>query len=155
MRPQLALTGFSILVWGVSGCGSDPVSSGRDPCPACVTISSDAGPGSLRDPVAISGATIWQDALSLNVTYSGGCREHDFGTIAAPEFELLPGVASRVYLRHDARGDPCERLVSATLEFDLTPLRQLYLATYGVPGGLTLLVVAPEGAAVPVAYDLR
>lgn len=94
------------------------------------------------DPWTFVGHDIQGDTLSLVVRYGGGCREHRFALLIDPAFmESLPvQVAAR--LAHDADGDLCRALLTRTLRFDLTPLREHFRASYGAGGGSVAIRLA-------------
>jgi hypothetical protein len=78
------------------------------------------------------------DTLSLDVQYGGGCAEHRFALLVDPAFMESQPVQVVARLAHDAGGDMCRALLTRTLRFDLTRLRQRYVAAYG--GGGTVLI---------------
>jgi hypothetical protein len=155
MRPTRAFAAFVGLGWLLAGCSSDPVSSDAGPCLDCVTISTDAGPGALLDPATPKSVSVADDRLLLLVTFSGGCRVHEFAAVAPPEFTESGVVELPIWIRHDDPDDPCDAIVSEDLSFDLTAVRQLYLATYGVPGFLRLRVHTSPSDEMSVVWDLR
>ena len=60
------------------------------------------------DAYTINAATLQDDTLTINVSYSGGCETHAFTLVAEERFlESLP-VQLRVSLAHNANGDTCE-----------------------------------------------
>ena len=82
------------------------------------------------DAYTISAATVQDDILSVDVSYSGGCETHVFTLVAEQRFlESLP-VQLRVSLAHNANGDTCEALIIETLHFDLTPIKSAYQKGY-------------------------
>lgn len=90
------------------------------------------------------------DVLEATVSYGGGCAEHTFALVFANVFlESLP-VQMRGLLSHDARGDPCRALLTRTLRFDLTPLKEAYRASYRQPTGTIILQGNWER---PLRYD--
>jgi hypothetical protein len=66
------------------------------------------------------------DILIVEVSYGGGCEEHDFKLFDT-------GLATRsippqhvLRLEHDAHGDSCEAYITRELYFDLSPFRGIY-----------------------------
>ena len=60
------------------------------------------------DEYVINAATVEDDTLRVNVSYSGGCETHAFTLVAEPMFlESFP-VQLRVSIAHNANGDTCE-----------------------------------------------
>lgn len=106
--------------------------------------------GIPSDPATIESASVAGDALTVQVSYGGGCREHHFALYAPAVFlESLP-VQTPLTLAHDAQGDPCRALVGKELRFDLTPLRLAYERSYGAGGTIVLNLRAPGGTGAPV-----
>jgi hypothetical protein len=69
-------------------------------------------------------AWIENNKLFLDVSWSGGCKEHSWelifnGMIA----KSLPPQAT-LYLKHNANGDMCKKLMLDTLCFSLKPMEQ-------------------------------
>jgi hypothetical protein len=75
---------------------------------------------------------IMEDTISLNVTYSGGCKEHCFSLYMSPAafLESYP-VQANLYLRHNSNGDDCEAFIYKTVSFNLRPVSELYKSLYG------------------------
>jgi len=90
--------------------------------------------------------------LSLDVEYGGGCAAHELDLVAwGGWLESFP-VQVNVLLAHEAHDDPCDALIYRTLQFNLTPLREDYEASYGVgePGETTIVLrlSVPDGGEV-------
>jgi len=79
------------------------------------------------------------DALTLTVSYGGGCARHDFTLVADGEFRESNPVQLDVFLAHDANDDRCQAYPTEAYEFDLTPIQVLYRETYGTDAGAVLL----------------
>ena len=74
------------------------------------------------DPFNIMSGEITDDCLKIEVSYGGGCKEHDFSLY----YEHLPPLSpysGSLLLSHDAKGDLCEALITETLYFDLTAVQ--------------------------------
>lgn len=77
-------------------------------------------------PLRLIDANVVGDTLAIQISYSGGCRTH--------EFELLDtGIATKsippqhlLRLVHVLSDDPCEALVTKMLFYDLLPLKNKY-----------------------------
>jgi len=107
--------------------GLTPVVIGEIPPPADIQ----------KDVFALNGATLLQDTLSLNISYSGGCQQHDFTLFASQFMETAP-VQVNVYLRHDANNDLCEAYPTEEALFDLQPLANAWRQRYGNSGAIIL-----------------
>ena len=79
------------------------------------------------------------DALTLTLSYGGGCARHDFTLVADGEFRESNPVQLDVFLAHDANDDRCQAYPTEAYEFDLTPIQVLYRETYGTDAGAVLL----------------
>jgi hypothetical protein len=91
------------------------------------------------DPVTIQGYAIVGDSLELAVTFGGGCRDHEFILLSdAAWMESYP-VQVGLKLAHDANGDNCKALLSRTLRFDLSPLKEVYRSSYQSTSGIMKL----------------
>ena len=67
--------------------------------------------------VSISGNT-----LQVNVSYSGGCKEHSFELVHKKEMtKSMPPILT-VYLVHENNEDYCEEYITENLQFDLSDL---------------------------------
>lgn len=67
------------------------------------------------DTVYIRGTELWAE-----VSYSGGCGEHDF-LVAWPEaIIMIYPYQFGITLHHNANGDLCEAYIHQTLKIDLT-----------------------------------
>ncbi len=74
------------------------------------------------DPLSISDVRVKGNKLLIDVTYGGGCEEHQFQVIGSPMIsKSLPPIRS-IQLVHAANGDKCKMNVIKTLEVDLKEL---------------------------------
>ncbi len=74
------------------------------------------------DPLSISDVRVKGNKLLIDVSYGGGCQEHQFQVIGSAMIsKSLPPVRS-IQLVHTANGDKCKMNVSKTLEVDLKEL---------------------------------
>lgn len=101
---------------------------------------SDVAPEDLKkDSFTISQSTTENAELTLVVSSGGGCREHGYSLVMTPAafMESFP-VQANIYLRHDAKDDPCDAIVTETVVFDLSPIITLYKQMYGPSGQINL-----------------
>jgi len=75
------------------------------------------------DRTSISRMEVLGDFLSINVSYSGGCEEHEFQLITDGRYSATYPPEIEVVLRHDANNDRCRSYIDETLFFDLKPLQ--------------------------------
>ncbi len=87
----------------------------------------------------ISSAKIVEDKLVLNVTYAGGCKDHNFSIVFSDTFLESYPVQNNVVVTHDNNGDYCKALIQKTFSFDLTPLKNLYIEYYHETTGIIQL----------------
>ncbi|HET6511310.1 MAG TPA: NigD-like C-terminal domain-containing protein [Candidatus Kapabacteria bacterium] len=82
------------------------------------------------DPVMIKDASVIGDSLTMLVSYSGGCKPHDFKVVwNGAMMKSLPGQIN-VVLSHNANDDMCEALITQDVTVSLAPIKQH--ATNGV-----------------------
>ncbi|MFZ5554947.1 MAG: hypothetical protein ACOZCO_17685 [Bacteroidota bacterium] len=74
--------------------------------------------------VTITKAEISGDILTIDVSYSGGCEEHEFKLYFNGMYmkSLPPKITLVLY--HNHKGDACRSIVDKKLKFDLTPVRE-------------------------------
>ncbi len=92
----------------------------------------NASPDSLQmDSFALHGIAINGDKLALDISHSGGCKQHYYTLFMSPGAFLksFPAQAD-LYLQHNGNGDFCEALLRPQLSFDLRPVAELYQNLY-------------------------
>ena len=87
-------------------------------------------PGAPQDALSITTAAIQDDALVLDVSYGGGCMDHDFGLCWDGAFAESSPVQIQAFVAHDGHDDPCDAVPSEQLAFDLLPLQQAWQDAY-------------------------
>jgi hypothetical protein len=95
------------------------------------------------------------DRLIVNVSYSGGSRTHDFKLVSTDFDESIP-VQVTAEIFHFTNGDNFDGWVTETREFDLTPLKTLYIEYYNEPRGriiINLNNVFTTKEATPLVYE--
>ena len=82
---------------------------------------------------------IENDTLTLTVSYSGGCKIHDFTLVTDGSFMGSDPVRLVVALTHDDNDDACEAYPTDHYVFDLTSIKTLYQQDYETDeGSITL-----------------
>lgn len=103
------------------------------------------------DDIQLNKLSIRDHLLTMNVSYSGGCRAHEFNLIGDTALFIEGGsVSDQVILTHNANGDNCESYITEDISFDLNPLRETYLKTVGSDektGAVELQITVP--ASIP------
>jgi hypothetical protein len=81
------------------------------------------------------------DILSVIVSYSGGCKKHDFILAAAiPHFTTTDlSQQANLVLAHENNDDACKKIVKEHLYFDLLPLKERYQQVYGIKASSIVL----------------
>ncbi|MEO9964533.1 MAG: hypothetical protein ABJF11_02020 [Reichenbachiella sp.] len=74
------------------------------------------------DPFQLNSLMFDGTKLMVNVSYSGGCKPHDFQLIWPESMMLIMPPRYTVILMHDANDDSCEAYLTETLTFDLAAL---------------------------------
>ena len=110
-------------------------------------VMSDTGAASGTYGYVMNDATITDDTLTLNVSYSGGCATHEFTLIAADSCVESSPVQMDISVRHNSNGDRCRSIITEDRCFDLTPIKTLYQETYQQEAGTIILRLdgAPNG----------
>lgn len=73
-------------------------------------------------PITITAATLDGNILSLEVEYSGGCKDHTYELIgSAAIMKSLPAKRA-IKLIHNSNDDTCRELISETIKFNIRAL---------------------------------
>lgn len=75
------------------------------------------------DPYNFENVNLKGDVLELVVSYSGGCKTHDFVLQGDPRIMKSLPPQMNIVLQHNANADHCRAHITDTLRFDLTPVR--------------------------------
>jgi len=92
-------------------------------------------PPDNSDLVSITGIDINGPYLSIDVSYSGGCKKHDFTLYGSESLLKIYPPIINLQLHHDNNDDACRQYIQETLIFDLssmlenTPLAYLQVMT--------------------------
>ena len=156
---------LGLIEW--TGCGRDRPPAAPSPLDTAVAVTPDGAtssgvrsgtvvvsnaPGSWGDDdYVLDAAAIAGDALTLNVSYGGGCATHRFTLVASETFMESFPVQLAVLLAHDANGDACEAWLTEDYRFDLRVVRDRYREAYGQgPGEVVLLL--DDASSGPLVY---
>ena len=98
-----------------------------------VVVLDDIDPKSLQlDPITLRDVRVDGRTLLVDVSYSGGCAEHDFQLYMTPAaFAGSSPLQASLLLQHEGNDDACDAIVSEILWFDLTPVLDLHREQYG------------------------
>lgn len=97
------------------------------------------------DPFEIGSVAIADDGLSVELSFGGGCEEHDFTLVIAAEFAESDPVQLRAEIAHNANNDPCEAYLTETRVFDLGLVRARYRDSYGSGAGEVAILIKGAG----------
>jgi hypothetical protein len=118
----LLLTSFVFL-----GCKPKQVVENPDPPqpPSTVVCGSELSRGSAQyqDPLASFEGMVDGDCLQLKISYSGGCKEHEFDLYWSGDWDKTKPPVAHLYLSHNANGDNCEAIKTQKLGFSLQQIR--------------------------------
>lgn len=136
VRTLLAVVAFAVGCADPSGPAFDGFWSSSGQWSGRIVMASSADDARWpRDPVTITRTTIEGDSLTVEVTYGGGCGTHAFALVSDGAWMESSPVQVRLRLAHDDDNDACDALLSRTLRFDLTALRQAYESAYHSSSG--------------------
>ena len=103
-----------------------------------------------RDPLTINDIQLKKDILIFNVSYGGGCEEHEFQLIATSFMESYP-VQVNILLSHEDNDDPCDMWVTETLIFNILPLKKSYQQLYQEESDT--IIMNTDGWGESIYYD--
>ncbi len=94
---------------------------------------SDLPPDSIQlDQFDLNSVAVSDNEITLNLSYSGGCEEHEFELFMSPgAFMESNPVQANLFLRHNGKDDACDAYITTEVSFDLSPLAELYQQFYG------------------------
>jgi len=103
---------------------------------------SDLPPDSIQlDSFDLNSVAVSGNEIFLNLSYSGGCEEHEFELFMSPGAFLESNpVQANLFMRHNDKDDACDAYITTEVSFDLTPLAELYQQLYGRKGEIILNV---------------
>lgn len=78
-----------------------------------------------KNPFIIKSIHLFEKEIEINVSYTGGCKTHEFQLVVDKNLKMRQGKDIDLNLRHNDNGDRCKRIVNERLIFDLSPLLQL------------------------------
>ena len=155
MKPFLrCLTLLAAAAFLVAGCRGTTADRGPAADPA-LPVPVVFGSAALRtDSFDLNAAAVSGNILTVNVSFSGGCRYHVFVLTAAGAFRESDPVQLPMVLTHDDNGDTCQAYPTEDRRFDLTPIKERYRAAYGLDSGSVRLLLQPApGTDQPLVYE--
>lgn len=133
---------FACFVIFFTGCGTgfDPLSTKDLSCPQIIIFDDINTVNILDDGVNVNKAIVDNDTLKLNVSYGGGCKEHEFKLFGSSSIAESYPPQAQVFLSHNANNDACRAFITEEVAFDLSPLKELYKQQYRDNGPLLLRI---------------
>jgi hypothetical protein len=74
------------------------------------------------EPIAIDSIQIIGNKMLINVTYKGGCGNHNFKLIGSQQIAKSIPPIRNIKLFHTIENDNCKRLITRVLHFDISEL---------------------------------
>ena len=137
----------------VHGCGESALKTDPAPRPEVNVVVAD-GRDWREDPYVVNSAAIDGHWLTIEVSYTGGCRRHDFTLVISKSFRESDPVQLPAVLAHDDHDDPCEAYPTESHVFDLTLVRTRYQQFYGPgPGKVILRIPGVSGDDLVYEFD--
>lgn len=112
-----------ILFLVACGVNSTPMRTTAPANSQVIFIDPSVNPLVGIDPVNVKNAQQIGDFIVLDVSYSGGCEEHEFQLETRGNFTATYPPEVDVTLKHNSNGDRCRGIKDEKLWFDLTPLK--------------------------------
>ena len=81
------------------------------------------------------------DIVKINISYSGGCRDHEFKLIAQNYFGESDSPKAELVLSHNSNLDPCEAFLTEEHSFNLLPLKYEFIKKFEKDSGTILMVL--------------
>ena len=139
---------FACFVIFFTGCGTgfDPLSTKDLSYPQIIIFDDINSVDISNDAVSINEVSVDNDTLKLNVSYSGGCKEHEFKLFGSSNIAESNPPQAQIFLSHNANNDACEAYITEELAFDLSPLKDSYKQIFQDNGPLLLRIYAPRSS---------
>jgi hypothetical protein len=118
-----------IMVVGFYGC----ISSYHE-----IIIDDSLYQSAPRDPITINNIQLYINLLQFNVSYGGGCKEHEFKLMATSFMESYP-IQVNILLSHEDNDDPCDMWITETLVFSILPLKRSWQQSYNEKSGIIVM----------------
>lgn len=103
-----------------------------------------------RDPFVFNRIKLVGSNFFINVSYGGGCEEHEFVLIATSFMESYP-VQVNVLLSHEDNDDPCDAWITEEMAFNISPLKKAWQEQYNKISGTIMINL--DGWEEQITYD--
>jgi hypothetical protein len=130
---------LSIILYTLFGCSNntEPEVLGSFPTILVENINSS---DLYRHELRINSVKINENSLIADISYSGGCKDHEFALVISKYFNKTYPVQVEVFISHNNNGDSCEAFLTEEIAFSLLPLRDLYRNAYSDKGEIILMI---------------
>ncbi|MHA1944769.1 MAG: hypothetical protein ACXAC6_00895 [Candidatus Hodarchaeales archaeon] len=105
-----------------------------------------------RDLVIINKVKIIQNKIIFNISYGGGCQDHEFLLIGTGEYAESYPVQTQILLSHNSNNDTCLAFFTRLITFDLAPLKQHYQNVYNEGSATIVLHIDGGNGGITLNY---
>jgi hypothetical protein len=98
-----------------------------------------------HDILTVNNVFCDKDTITLNITYSGGCKKHGINLYAYKTIEKSNPAKITVLLSHDNNDDSCEALITRKIKFNLKQLKEYLKENYDIQDKVVLRLFDPTG----------
>lgn len=105
--------------------------------------------GVCEDSVPVGGLSVLSstfegNTLVLQVEHGGGCEDHLYGGCWTPDWAESAPVQTDLDIAHSGQDDPCDAIVQAEVQLDITPMINSYTELYGDTGSFIINIGGGE-----------
>jgi hypothetical protein len=97
-----------------------------------IHVGSDLSLPDTNDAFSILNVALKGDILEIEVSYGGGCREHDFDLQFNGLYKKSMPAQAAIWLVHENQGDACRAMIQKKLYYNISSIRN----PSGKPGEL-------------------
>lgn len=121
MNTKRVLGSFILSAFLLFACSEEETLQTNSICPEIILLNnSEEWP---NDYYIINSVSLSESQeLELNISYSGGCEEHEYELLQNPLFCGTPPIYISIKLSHNANGDICEAWITKDLCFDISSI---------------------------------
>lgn len=95
-----------------------------------------------NDEFYIEDVIVEDNILKLNVSYSGGCKKHQFSLVEKKNLQRAKNIyEAHLQLIHNSNKDNCKKIVTEELFFNLLPLKSKLQKENRVKKDISLVLI--------------
>jgi hypothetical protein len=118
-----------------------------------VILANGTNPDNLiMKPYKIKNAMFNADTLNIELSYKGGCKEHEFCLVAWNYFLESNPPQAYLFLSHDSDNDFCEANITSELSIDMSPLKKEFINQYGTESDSLIIRILSSGERLNLTY---